>query len=110
MTVKRKNLDVDLPGGCIQLPSATSVSISGRPTPHVFCTILGYINCDRPRHSFVLQRPTSTMSLAHPAGADFCGVLFEGGDRAVSHVPLRKSIINAVVIDGTYQLRAPFTS
>ena len=49
----------------------------------------------------------------HSAGANgqsFCGLVFEGGDRAVPHVPLHKSIINAVVIDGTYRLRALFIS
>jgi hypothetical protein len=38
-----------------------------------------------------------------PAGQgvdSFCGVVFGGGDRAVTHVSLLKSIINVVVIDG----------
>ena len=41
-----------------------------------------------------------------PAGKggepNFCGVVFGGGDKAVSHVPLLKSIIDVVVIDGKY--------
>lgn len=32
-------------------------------------------------------------------GKPFCGVVFGGGDRAVSHVPLLKSIIEVLVID-----------
>lgn len=39
---------------------------------------------------------------SHPTGNSFCGVVFGGGDKAISHVPLLKSIINAVVIDGEY--------
>ena len=35
-------------------------------------------------------------------GAAFCGVVFGGGDKAISHVPLIKSVISAVVIDGKY--------
>ncbi|KAF9654277.1 hypothetical protein BDM02DRAFT_77575 [Thelephora ganbajun] len=38
-----------------------------------------------------------------PAGKNgepsFCGVVFGGGDKAISHVPLLKSIINVVVMD-----------
>lgn len=34
-------------------------------------------------------------------GSSFCGVVFGGGDQAVTHVPLLKSIINVVVIDAS---------
>lgn len=41
-----------------------------------------------------------------PAGnggmPSFCGVIFGGGDKAVSHVPLLKSIIDVVIIDSKY--------
>ena len=35
-------------------------------------------------------------------GQNLCGVIFGGGDKAISHVPLLKSIIHVVVIDGEY--------
>jgi len=41
-----------------------------------------------------------------PAGKggepNFCGVVFGGGDKAISHVPLLKTTINVAVIDGKY--------
>ena len=42
-----------------------------------------------------------------PAGKDgeFCGVVFGGGDKAITHVPLFESIIHAVVVDGKYDTR-----
>ena len=48
-----------------------------------------------------------------PAGEgeepNFCGVVFGGGEEAVSHVPLLKSIIDVVVVDGKHDLRALVT-
>jgi hypothetical protein len=41
----------------------------------------------------------------HPAvqpGEPLCGVVFGGGEKAISHVPLLKSIINVVIVDGKH--------
>lgn len=32
--------------------------------------------------------------------SNFCGVVFGGGENAISHVPLLRSVINVLVIDG----------
>jgi hypothetical protein len=45
----------------------------------------------------------------NPAGEPSCGVVFGGGEKAISHVPLLKSIINVVIVDGKYNPWPVFT-